>query len=113
MNCICNSNNRKGLNMTKAEKIFADTYSECRMHCRHFGYQNHGYNNLITEKAYCTRTLNDIQKLIDKEAKQITLDVRLGIIPKNDYRVGAIKMVQDTLNNARQIEQRFKDLLNS
>lgn len=104
--------------MTKAEKIFKDTYTECRLHAKAWGFERQadgraiGFNRLATEEATCRRTFNAIQKLIDKEAKNIELNKRL--LGEDDYTARcefALEMVQETLNNAIRNEEEFQKWL--
>lgn len=89
--------------MTKAEKIFKDTYSECRIHIRHWGVELNsdgssiGFNFLSTEEVVCNRTCNDVQKFITKESKTLELDEKLGF--DVSFQKAALGMVQATLNN--------------
>lgn len=90
--------------MTKAEKIFNETYTECRLHARTWGCERSengkaiGFNKLATEEATSRRTWNAIQKLIDKERERIEFDKRLGIDVREVVEFG-LEMVQETLNN--------------
>lgn len=101
--------------MTKAEKIFKDTYTECRLHARTWGFERTpegkviGFNNLATEEATCRRTFNAIQKFIDSEARRIELDKKFfGEDEDTALREYALEMVQETLNNAIRTEEEFE-----
>lgn len=93
--------------MTKAERIFKDTYTECRIHAKAWGKQYNpdgsavGFSGLITEEVTCKRTWNAIQKRIESEKKVLEFDKKYGILDKErlDLLEYAIEMVQSTLNN--------------
>ena len=102
--------------MTKAEKIFKDTYTECRLHVRTWGCERNngkaiGFNRLATEEVTCRRTWNAIQKMIDNERRNFELDRRLGIEVSEVREVG-LEMVQETLNNVIRSEEEFQNWLN-
>lgn len=90
--------------MTKAQKIFEDTYTECRIHAKRWGYERTesgraiGFASLVTEEVTCRRTWNEIQRLIDREKKEIEMCKKLDI-EINSVREFALEMVQETLNN--------------
>ena len=95
--------------MKKAEKIFTDTYTACRIHIKDWDIEYNpdgsavGFNNLITECAICTRTINDVQKLYDAECKKLAIAEKYDF-GDSDYRIikrKALLMVQSTINNAR------------
>lgn len=92
--------------MTKAERIFKDTYAECRRHAKRWGIDRNpdgtaiGFCRLATEEVTCIRTWNEIQRLIDKEHSMIELDKELlGIDERTELCEYALEMVQSTLNN--------------
>ena len=101
--------------MTKAEKIFNDTYTECRLHAKTWGFERTpegkviGFNRLATEETTCRRTFNAIQKLIDNEAKRIGFSKKhFGEDEHTALREYALEMVQETLNNAIRTEEEFE-----
>lgn len=96
--------------MTKAERIFNDTYTECRQIVKHFGYETYSrLNNLVMKdtECGCTRTFNAIAKLIASERRFIVLSRKLNVI--NDERAemltNALNMVENTLNKAIEIQK--------
>lgn len=87
--------------MTKAERIFKDTYTECRLHIKRHGYEeNVGFNTLIIKdtESVSTRTFNAISKLIASERKSVEISEKLGIGNATLNRQ-ALDMVEATLNN--------------
>ena len=90
--------------MTKAERIFRDTYTECRLHVKAWGVERNangkaiGFASLATEEVTCRRTWNEIQRFIDREKKDIEMCKKLDI-EINPVREFALEMVQETLNN--------------
>lgn len=97
--------------MTKAERIFRATYTECRIHAKNWGFQYNpdgrpaGYSSMICKdtESVCIRTLNEIQKCIDREHKNIERDEKLGISTKERLYLlrYALEMVQVTADNNR------------
>ena len=93
--------------MTKAERIFNDTYTACRVQVKAWGMERNpngrpiGFNGLETEEVTSRRTWNVIEKLIKAESKQIELSVQYGIISneKAEMKRFALEMVQVTLEN--------------
>ena len=105
--------------MTKAAKIFQDTYTECRIHIKAWGIEFNpngkavGFTGVITDQPICTRTLNEIQRLLDAESRQIDIAEKYGA-GDPDYRVikrDALKMVQSTIDNSRASLKKFDDML--
>lgn len=87
--------------MTKAERIFKDTYTECRLFIKRHGYEeNTGFNAFIMndDESVCTRTFNAISKLIASERKSIEISEKLGI-GNTTLNRQALNMVEATLNN--------------
>ena len=106
--------------MTKAEKIFKDTYMECRIHIRNHGYMVNpngkaaGFSGLITNEVTCARTWNAIEKLLEKERESQKMYKRLGIWDEhNDLCEQALNMVESTIENERESERKFRELLNA
>lgn len=95
--------------MTKAEKIFKDTYQACRKHLRDFGYEYNpngkpvSFGSLITEEATSTRTWNAIQKYIDSERRNLKEMKELEILEPEKIKLyeTALEMVQVTLDTQR------------
>ena len=90
--------------MTKAERIFRNTYAECRIHIKNWGYEeNTGFTRLSLDdnETVCTRTFNEIAKYITAERKRIEISVKYNVIDSekaNAYNQ-ALNMVQATLDN--------------
>lgn len=92
--------------MTKAEKIFKDTYYSCKQYVKSWGVDEaakSGFARLSTEELTSTRTWNEIQRYIDREKRDIKLDLDLNILTVNEATIleAAINMVQATLDNTR------------
>ena len=90
--------------MTKAERIFKETYSECRTHIKIWGYkENSGFNRMAYKdnETFSKRTANAVQKLIDNERKRLELAKEIDALPidRIAFMEQALKMVQVTLNN--------------
>lgn len=88
--------------MTKAERIFNDTYTDCRLHIKRHGYEeNVGFNalSMSDDEAVCTRTFNAIAKLIASERKCVDIAEKYGIGDATIKRQ-ALNMVEATLNNS-------------
>ena len=99
--------------MTKAERIFTNTYSECRIMVKTHGFEGIGFGSLITEETTSTRTYNTIQKLIDKEKRNLELNRKLKVTSEERQELleNALEMVQITLNNSIRKEKEFKELM--
>lgn len=93
--------------MTKAEKIFKDTYYECRKHIRDWGIERNpdgrpvAYGSLITELVVSIRTCNAVQKFIDAESRRLDLNDKYGVGTEESQRFQrlALEMTQATLDN--------------
>lgn len=105
----------KEIKMTKAQRIFQNTWTECRIHIKEWGMEYNpdgtaiGFNNLITEDPTSTRTFNAIEKEIEKAEHLMAVDHDLGIA--DDWTKlceDALKMVRSTLKNARALDAQFK-----
>ena len=96
--------------MTKAERIFRDTYTECRKYAKTWGFRYNpdgrpvGFNGLITEEVVYVRTLNSVQKFIDRERKKLARDEELDVLDADRLNLlkYALDMVQVTLDNSRE-----------
>ena len=102
--------------MTKAEKIYISTYYECMRHISAWGFDESArFNRLCTEDTVCTRTLNAIDKLIDREWKKVehlerfTLkhpgeDVERDTELLNSYKIRkqALTMTRNTVDGERE-----------
>lgn len=91
---------------TKAEKIFKDTYTECRVHAKTWGFEYNangkiiGFNKLATEEVTCKRTTNAIQALLNGERKNLEIYRKYGMEKeKYEFLSKALDMVQSTLEN--------------
>lgn len=103
--------------ITKAEKIFKDTKSEYRKQIEEWGIEegNVGYNRLETELCLCTRTLNAVQRELDKWESDLVKWEKLGL--RNSEETTRDKAVADriqkTINNHRkhnvEMEEELKD----
>lgn len=92
--------------MTKAERIYAVTYVDCRLHIKRFGYEeNVGFNSLSynDNETVSIRTLNAIQKYIDSDRKMLEMDIKLNILTAGAIILNkqVLDMVQATLDNTR------------
>lgn len=97
--------------MTKAEKLFNENFRLCRNHVRNHGFENIGYASLEDNgEKITTRTINDIQKLIDKERKEIERGKKLGV-DVSEARKNGLEMLQITLNNHREHDKQFKEMM--
>lgn len=107
------------ITMTKAEKIFKDTYTECRKNAKSWGFRYNpdgrpvGFNSLVTEEVVYTRTLNDVQKFIDRERKDLARDEKLNVLDADRLNLlkYALDMVQVTLDNNRKSNEDFERML--
>lgn len=95
--------------MTKAERIFNNTYTECRIHTKTWGMQRNpngkaiGFTGLIKRDSdtSCKRTWNAIQKLIDSKKKQVEIALKYDFGDREYYEMCsfALEMVQSSLDN--------------
>lgn len=106
--------------MKKAEKIFEDTFTACRIHVRDFGLEFNpngeaiGFNGLITEDVVCTRTVNAVQKLVDSKLREWDIFDKYDTNgdegrARRDFWRQAMKMVQSTINNERKSLKEWKE----
>ena len=73
--------------MTKAERIFKDTYFTCRKHVKDWDMKRHpdgrpvAYDTLITkdDEDVSIRTCNAVQKFIESEKRRLELNDKFGI----------------------------------
>ena len=92
--------------MKKAERIFWETYVECKDLRERHGFERNpngtaiGFATLCTEEAYSTRTINAVQKELDIRHGWIRFDKRHGF-PVDTAEEEVLEMVQATINNAR------------
>ena len=93
--------------MTKAERIFNDTYIECRNIVKHFGYEeNSRLSSLVMKdtETVSTRTFNAIAKLIESERKSITAIKKFNM-ERAEMLTNALNMVENTLNKTIEIQK--------
>lgn len=102
------------MKLTKADRIFQDTYSECRNHIRAWGMEYNpdgsaiGFCNLCSEEVMSTRTFNAIEKLINSEARRLEFDHKFGLADeRTELNENALAMVRTTLKNARELAARW------
>lgn len=99
--------------MTKAEKMFRANRIECEAHIKNWGYEINpngkavGFNTIATsdDDHICTRTLNDIMKLVEAARRQTNLSLKYGVIDSEKYtlRMNALNMVESTVENSRKV----------
>lgn len=90
--------------MTKAERIFTDTYTACRVHIKKWGFEeNTGFTALSYKdnESVCERTFNAIAKLIATERKTIAIAEKHGFwtAEKVVFYRQALDMTEKTLEN--------------
>lgn len=90
--------------MTKAERIFEETYAGCRNHIKKWGYEeNSGFQRMFYKdnEIFSKRTANAVQKLIDKERRELELDKELHVLSSDRicFLEQSLEMVQVTLKN--------------
>lgn len=94
--------------MTKAERIFNDTYRACRNHLKSWGVKYNADGSVVgfmrlhlhDDEFSCTRTVNAVQKILDSKQKSLVLDKKLGLEIDNIKEL-ALLMMQSTINNER------------
>lgn len=92
--------------MTKAERIFRNTKSECRHHIKTWGYEeNVGFNTVIyNDNEYvCNRTLNEMRKHLERARKDLAIDKKLGILTNETAEIEEqiLNMVEKTIENTK------------
>lgn len=105
--------------MMKAERIFRDTYTECRKDAKAWGFRYNpdgrpiGFSSLITEEVVYVRTLNSVQKFIDRERESLARDEELDVLDADRLNLlkYALEMVQVTLDNNRKSITDFEKML--
>lgn len=95
---------RKMKKQTKAERIFHDTYYSAINHIKVWGYvENDGYNSLFynDDETVCTRTINAINKEIERKHREIELMRKYNAIDNEKYILytQALNMVIATVKN--------------
>ena len=107
--------------MTKAERIFYDTFCECKRYIRDWGYKENpdgsavGYNTVIygDNETVCTRTMNDIEKCIERMRKHYNQSLKFGVLDDDRYmlNIQALNMVHATVRNNRESIKRFEEMM--
>jgi len=97
--------------MTKAEKIFKDTYTQCRVYIKAWGTERNDNGKVVgfTRLDYsdndfvCMRTINAVEKLLASERKMLAMDIKLGILEPDRIKVltDALDMVESTIENQK------------
>lgn len=97
--------------MTKAERLFKKNYFACKRHIEFWGFKGIGFGTLECDEndLLPTRTLNDIQKQIDKQRKHLEMCRKLNVgIDEIELKEQALEMVQITLDNQRRVNEEWK-----
>lgn len=92
--------------MTKAERIFMDTKSECRRHISVWGYEeNAGFSTVKYDDNECVyaRTLNEMKKHLERARKMLALDIKLGVLTNEQATLEEqiLNMVEKTIENTK------------
>lgn len=97
--------------MTKAERIYNATRYECKKHIEDWGYQTNpdgssiGYSSMICkdDESICTRTLNEIEKILNNKRKGEALNLKLGIHDADRFEKEnqILNMIETTIRNNR------------
>jgi hypothetical protein len=102
--------------MTKAERIFNDSYFEAKRHIRIWGVKYNpngkivGFNRLMTNDNdfMCTRTLNAIVKLVAQKRKQFKMQKEFNIEVDNNNEL-ALDMIEVTIEYERKLLEELKN----
>lgn len=102
--------------MTKAERIFNDSYFEAKRHIRTWGVKYNpngkivGFNRLATNDNdfMCTRTLNAITKLLTQKRKQLQMQREFNIEVDNNNEL-ALDMIEVTIDHERKLLEDLKN----
>lgn len=90
---------------TKAERIFRNTYAASRNLIDEWGYTENSawsHMDMRDDETMAMRTVNAIQKLIDREFGKLDFFAEQGMPMDNDELCRqALEMVQNTLDNER------------
>ena len=79
--------------MTKAKRIFLKTRFECTQLFKNYGFNYNpngkpvSFDGLIYDEndIIYVRTINDIQKIVDKEKKNAQFDLKISVLSKDEY----------------------------
>lgn len=93
--------------MTKAERIFTETKINCMSHIKIWGIEKNpdgrviGFTSLSGDDSFCTRTFNDVQKIIDREVRRFEIAKKYIQYTEQEIetRNAVLEMVQVTLEN--------------
>ena len=102
--------------MTKAERIFRDTYTDCRIFVEAWGETNERFAGVSCKdsESVCKRTLNAMRKFLESERKSIKHSAKLGIITdeRKNFLQLALDMVERTIQvEEEKLEMTLEDLL--
>lgn len=99
------------MKQTKAHEIYVATRVACKKHIEVFGLQMNpngkavGWNNLVTEEAISTRTINAVEKEMQCHKKDVEIGYKLGVY--TDEEIAELNkmwmMVESTIENARAV----------
>lgn len=96
--------------MTKAERIYRSTRIECKNQIKTFGLDFNpngkavGFCNLITEESISMRTINAVEKELEKDKKDTAIAYKLDVITQKQLneRAKVWLMIESTIANARE-----------
>lgn len=103
--------------MTKAERIFKETSWQCLKDIKKGGSHEVGFANVCAkdekDSVISTRTLNDLDKIYFKKAKDLLMDYKLGVIDKEEamQEANVLRKVRLTIDNARNRLNEWKEIL--
>ena len=85
--------------MTKAERIFEETFKACRKHIKTWGYDERiGFNSLCTEEVVYPRTVSAVKAILKARKERAVMEAQLT---GNKLNLQAIAMVEATVANAQ------------
>lgn len=103
--------------MTKAERIYQATRSECRKHIENWGYKTNpdgsaiGFCSVICgdNESICTRTLNEVERILTNKRKAEELFFRAGIhdAERTETENQIFNMIETTIRNNRESLKRL------
>lgn len=99
--------------LTKAHRILISTKIACRKHIESCGHEKGvGFTGLITEEVIYTRTLNAVQKELDRWSELINECEKLGISGPEETTLDkhVAEMIQTTINNSKNAVIRGKGI---
>lgn len=99
--------------MTKAERIFQKTRFECKQLFKNYGFNYNpngkpvSFDGLIYDEkdVIYVKTINAIQKIIDREKKSAQFDLKLNVINKSEYDtdIYILDMIQVALDRQKEV----------